>query len=204
MTSKTHDGECVSYQYDHPASIWLSFDYNEPALLSPVYQLAESRCHAEESRERIYKHRPLRSVTEGDNMFWRQSPLSLQQRIVRGACDANKHGETPPNEHQSVINRRNSFYYRMNKNKASVTALFRTPCSHCRAEQKPPPECFEPLFRIGGLCDTPRVAVTNIYSAASPSHESELRNALRSALRLPGQWALDACHTFLHMTVGCD
>ncbi len=87
--------------------------------------------------------------------------------------------ESSPKGDQAVINRRNSFYYRMNRNKASVTALFRTLRSHCRPNKT---WMFQPLFRIGGLCNTPCVAVMNIYSAVSTSHESELHNALCSAI----------------------
>lgn len=43
--------------------------------------------------------------------------------------------ESPLNEDKPVFNRRSSFYHGMNKNKVSVTALFRTLRSHCRAEQ---------------------------------------------------------------------
>ncbi len=49
----------------------------------------------------------------------------------------------------------------------------------------------------------PCVAVMNIYSAASPSYENELHNALCSAMTA-SQQALDLCHAFLHMTVRCD
>ena len=106
----------------------------------------------------------------------------------------------PPNEDRPVIKRRNRFYCGMNKNKAPVTALFRSLPPHCRPNKN---LNVSTSFRIGGLCNTPCVAVMNIYSAVSPSHESKLHNALCSAMT-PRQKALDLCHTFLQMTVDCD
>lgn len=73
-----------------------------------------------------------------------------------------------------------AFNYRIYINKASITALFPALFAHIVGPTKT--WTFQPLFRIGGFCNTPCVAVMSIYSAVSPSHESELHNALCSAM----------------------
>lgn len=83
----------------------------------------------------------------------------------------------------------NTVYFRMSRNKATVTALFRPPPPHCGNNKN---------LNVSetGLCDTPFAGVTSVYSALLTSRESKLHSVRHSSMT-PSQWDLELSHTFL-------
>ena len=130
-----------------------------------------------------------------------ESLLNLHSRTRNIWC-IQTHRSPPPTQWRSVCHQRTEQLSLKDEQKQSVCHRS-LPHSSLALSGRTKTGVFRPLFRIGGLCNTPCVAVMSIYSAVSPSHESELRNALSSATTR-SQWALDVCQAFLHMTVRCD